>query len=241
VTRTPCLLVAAAIVLCGGALSADSTQTIERALGPYYAALVSSARGNTDATSRHLLLFASRWATASREVRKVPPREVDQDPQWPALLDEVNAVIARTRQLVRQQDIASAHAELETIRAAFRDIHARHNALTFDDHMTDYHEAMERMLGHVAGRNEIRLTARDFAEADEDLQAALAAWQAVQASAGPLAGNAGWKAAAREAAGALDQARRALAAKNATAVGLAAERMKTTYYDLLMAVSRARG
>ncbi len=234
-------LLAAAIVLCGGVLSADSTQTIERALGPYYAALVSSARGNTDATSRHLLLFASRWATASREVRTSPPREVGQDPQWPALLDEVNAVIARARQLVRQQDIASAHAELETIRSAIRDIHARHNSLTFDDHMTDYHEAMERVLGHVAGRNEIRLTSRDFADADEDLQAALTAWRAVQASGGPLAGHAEWMSAARQTDEALDQARRALAAKNATALGLAAERMKTTYYDLLMAVSKARG
>ena len=240
-TRTTRLFVAAALLVCGGGLSADSTQTIERALGPYYAALVSSARGNTDATSRHLLLFASRWETASREVRKSPPREVDQDPQWPALLDNVSAVIARARELVRHQDIASAHAELETIRAAIRDIHARHNALTFDDHMTDYHEAMERMVGHAAGRNEIRLTPHDFADMEEDLQAGLTAWRAVQASAGPLAGDAGWKSAARAADTALDQARRALAAKNATAAGVAAERMRTTYYDLLMAVSKARG
>ena len=90
-------IVAAALVLCGGGLSADSAGTIERALGPYYAALVSSARGDTDATNRHLLLFASRWATASREARQAPPREVGQDPQWPALLDRVSAVIARAR------------------------------------------------------------------------------------------------------------------------------------------------
>jgi len=93
----------------------------------------------------------------------------------------------------------------------------------------------------VAGRNEIRLTARDFADAGEDLQAALAAWQAVQISAGPLAGNADWKAAAREAAAALDQAGKALSAKHAMAAGAAAERMKTTYYDLLMAIAKARG
>jgi hypothetical protein len=241
VTRIPHLLAAAALVLGGGALSADSTGTIEHALGPYYAALVSSDRGNIDATSRHLLLFASRWETASRDVRKAPPREIGQDPQWPAMLDRVDAVIARSRQLVRQRDIAGAHAELETIRAAIRDVDARHNALTFDDRLTDYHEAVERILGHVAGRNEIRLTDRDFADADEDLQAALAAWRAVQVSAGPLSGRAEWKAAAREAAGALDQAGRALTAKNAAAAGAAAERMKTTYDDLLMAVSKARG
>jgi uncharacterized protein YukE len=241
VTRTLSLLTAAVLVLGGGALSADSSETIERALGPYYAALVSSARGNIDATSRHLLVFASRWESISREAHTSPQAAVAQDPQWPALLDEVNAVIVRTRQLVHKQDLASAHAELETVRAEIRDFHARHNALTFDDHLTDYHEAMERVLGHVAGRNEIRLTARDFADAGEDLQAALAAWQAVQISAGPLAGNADWKAAVREAAAALDQAGKALSAKHATAAGAAAERMKTTYYDLLMAIAKARG
>jgi hypothetical protein len=241
VTRTPSLLVAAVLVLGGGALSADSTETIERALGPYYAALVSSDRGDTDATSRHLLVFASRWETASREARTSPPREVGQDPQWPALLDEVGAVIARARQLVRQQDVASAHAELETIRAAIRAVHARHDALTFDDHLTDYHEAMERMFGHVAGRNEIRLTAHDFADADEDLQAALAAWREVQASAGSLSAHAEWKAACRQVDATLQEARRALAAKNATSAGLAAERTRAAYNVLLMAVSKARG
>jgi uncharacterized protein YukE len=241
VTRTLRLLVAAALLACGGGLSADSTAIIERALGPYYAALVSSARGNTDATSRHLLLFASRWETAGREARKSPPREVAQDPKWPALLDEVTGVIARARELVRHQDIASAHAELETIRAAIRDIHARHDVLTFDDHLTDYHEAMERMFGHAAGRNEIRLTAKDFDDAAEDLQAALAAWRTVRAEAGPLANQAGWTAAAREASSALEQAQRAIAAKNTTTAAQAAERVKSTYYDLLLAVSKARG
>jgi hypothetical protein len=239
--RTTLLRIAAAVLLCGGTLFADSTQAIERALGPYYAALVASSRGNIDATSRHLLLFASRWKTASREARTSPPRAIEQDPEWPAVLDQVNAAIERAREMVRVRDVAGAHAELEVIRSAIRDVRARHHALTFDDYLTDYHEAVERMIGHVAGRNEIRLTARDFAEADEDLRAALAAWQTVQASAGPLAGQPGWAAAAREASAALDQAQRAIAAKNATSAGRSAERVKTTYYDLLLAVSKARG
>ena len=222
-------------------MSADSTQAIERALGPYYAALVSSARGNIDATSRHLLLFASRWDTASREARKSPPRAIEQDLAWPAVLDQVSATIARARDLVRERDVAGAHAELEVIRSTIRDIHARHHVLTFDDHLTDYHEAVERLLGHVAGRNEIRLTARDFDDAAEDLQAARAAWQRVRAEAGPLASQAGWTAAAREASAALEQAERAIARKNTTTAGQAAERVKATYYDLLLAVSKARG
>jgi len=97
---------------------------------------------------------------------------------------------------VRLRDVASAHAELETIRSSFRELRGRHNALTFDDHMTDYHEAIERMLGHVAGRNEIRLTDKDYADAEEDLRSAQAAWQIVQRSAGPMAGQPAWSAAA---------------------------------------------
>jgi hypothetical protein len=218
-------------VVLAGAVFADSTQSIERAMGPYYVALVASARGNTDATSRNLLLFASRWDQAAREARTAPS----------AVLDEVTAAIARTRDLVRLRDVASAHAELETIRSSFRELRGRHGVLTFDDHMTDYHEATERMLGHVAGRNEIRLTAKDYADAEEDLQSAQAAWQLVQRSAGAMTGQPAWSAAAKEASAALTAAGRALASRNATAAGQAAEQVKTTYYDLLLAVARVRG
>ncbi len=235
------LRVALLSIVLGGALPADSTESIERAMGPYYAALVASARGNIDATSRHLLVFASRWESAAREARSAPPRSMAPDPSWPSVIDDVNAAIARAREAVRARDVASAHAELETIRSAFRELRGRHNALTFDDHMTDYHEAIERMLGHVAGRNEIRLTARDYADAEEDLRAAQAAWLLVQQSAGTMARQAGWAAAAKHATTALADTVRALAGRNATAASRAAERVKTTYYDLLLAVAKARG
>jgi hypothetical protein len=236
-TFLPAALAAVAI---GCVVMADATQSIERAMGPYYAALVASSRGNTDATSRHLLLFASRWDSAVREARSAPPKAIGQDPGWPSVLDEVTAAIARARELVRARDVASAHAELETIRTAFREIRGRHGALTFDDHLTDYHEAIERMLGHMAGRNEIRLTARDYADAEEDLHAAQTAWRLVQANAGGMAGQPGWVAAAKQADAALTDAGRALANRNATTAGLTAERVKSTYYDLLLAVSKTR-
>ena len=211
-SRTTVWPAVAGLALLAAAPAADSTQAIERAMGPYYAALVASSRGSIDATSRHLLVFASRWDVAKREARTSPPRAIGQDPAWPAVLDQVEAAIARAREMVRLHDVAGAHAELETIRLAIREIRARHAALTFDDHLTDYHEAVERLLGHVAGRNEIRLTAKDFAEAGEDLQAARAAWQAVQASAGSMAGQAAWSQASRDAATALEDARKAIAA-----------------------------
>jgi hypothetical protein len=236
------ILPAALLVLAlGGTLSADSSQAIERSMAPYYAALVASARGNIDATSRHLLLFASRWEAAAREGRAAPPRSYGQDPSWPSLLDEVTATIGRAHELLRLRDVASVHAELESIRSAFRELRERYHVLTFDDHLTDYHEAIERMLGHVAGRNEIRLTAKDYADADEDLRAARGAWQLVQATAGSLSSQPGWASAAREASASLAEATRALASRNATAAGRAAEQVKSTYYDLLLAVSKLRG
>jgi hypothetical protein len=233
----PAALVAVAI---GCVVQADATQSIERAMGPYYAALVASARGNIDATSRNLLLFASRWDTAVREARSAPPKAIGRDPAWPTVLDEVTAAIGRARELVRMRDVASAHAELETIRSAFREIRGRHDALTFDDYLTDYHDAAERLLGHLAGRNEIRLTAKDYADAEEDLHAAQAAWQLVQTNAGTLARQAAWIASAKQADAALGDAARALTGRNATKAGLAAEQVKSSYYDLLLAVSKAR-
>ena len=47
------------------------------------------------------------------------------------------------------------HAQLESIRLALREIDARHHRSSVDDALTDFHDAMERMIGHVAGVNEI--------------------------------------------------------------------------------------
>jgi hypothetical protein len=230
----------AVLLLAGGALAADGTQAIEKAMGPYYAALVASARGNTDATSRHLLLFASRWESAAREARSAPPAGLAGDPTWPAAIDRATALLGRARDLVRTGDVPGAHAELEGIRLALHDVRARHNVMTFDDYLTEYHDAVERVNGHVAGRNEIRLTSKDIADVDEDLQSALTAWRDIQARAGALASNADWKLAAREAENSLHLLQKAVAARDAAAVTPASEHVKATYFALLLAIAKAR-
>ncbi|HEY3381098.1 MAG TPA: hypothetical protein VGK32_04975 [Vicinamibacterales bacterium] len=240
--RSRSLLCALTVLLSASpALAADANGVIEHALGPYYAALVASSRGNIDATNRQLILFASRWASASREVRTTPPAEIGQDPEWPVAVDRVTTLIAEARAAARRRDMSGAHADLEEVRQVLREVRERHQLATFDDHLSDYHEAVERVAGHVVGRNEIRLTGRDFDDINEDLQSALQAWRAAQGLAGPIAASATWKAAAAQASAALAQMAKALAAKDRTAIAHGADRLKTTYYDLLLAVSIARG
>jgi hypothetical protein len=86
------------------------------------------------------------------------------------------------RERCRKSDAAGAHAQLESIRLALREIDGRHNVLTVDDYLTDFHDSMQRLIGHVAGLNEIVLKPKDFDDIGEDYQAGQQAWKAIEGS-----------------------------------------------------------
>jgi hypothetical protein len=211
-----------------------------KASAPYYAALVASARGNIDATSRQLLLLSARWDAAVREARSAGPPELTRDPAWGAALDRATAMLAKARELARVRDIAGAHAELEEMRLVLHEIRERHGAWTFDDHLAEYHEMVERVSGHVSGRSEINFTQRDYQDVDEDLRGAQASWASVEKSVGAIGSVAAWQQAARETSSALQATARAIVAKDRAGVAIAAERLKSSYFDLLTAVAKAR-
>jgi len=219
------------------AAAADIERSLEAAMGPYYAALVASARGNLDASERQLLLLASRWHVVERNAAGAPPA-LANDPGWTAAVRTVTATIDRARGHLKQKDVASAHAELESIRHALHDVTERHNLLALDVHLTDFHEAIERLSGHVAGRNEIVLKAKDYEDLSEDLRTAETEWKAIEAAAAKLRSDARWRAAATTVTNALRNVDRAIAAKQAEEVARANESLKNGYFDLLIALSR---
>jgi hypothetical protein len=218
---------------------ADLGPAALKASAPFYAALVASAHGNTDATNRQLLLLAARWDAAVREARASGPPALLQDPEWGAALDRATAKLAKARDLARARDIAGAHAELEEIRQSLHEIRERHGVWSLDDRLSEYHEYVERVLGHVSGRGEISLAPRDYQDIDEDLRGAQASWAEVEKAAGPMQAVRAWEGAARDAAAALKQASAAVAAKDRGVVA-AAERLKSSYFDLLTALAKAR-
>jgi hypothetical protein len=234
------LVVSLVSLFSGGAAAADFERDLEVALGPYYAALVASSRGNIDQTQRQILLFESKWEIVAREAPAQAPAAFRDDQQWHALVQNVADTLREASALCRKRDVAGAHARLESIRLALRDIHERHNMLTVDDHLTDLHDAIQRMVGHVGGLNEIKLRPRDFDDIGEDYQAGQQAWKSAEASAGPLNRSEAWRAAASEVSRTLMTIGRELQARRPEPLVRAIEGLRDEYYDLLLAGSKAR-
>jgi hypothetical protein len=240
--RVTLLCPAVAVVAWLGAAGAgtDFQATLNAAMGPYYAALVASSRGNVEATQRQILLFASAWDAVVRQGRAGAPPALAADPGWDDVLARGLAAIRSARERVRRRDVTGAHSDLESIRLALRDIRGRHGLLIFDDHLTDYHDAMERAVGHVGGRNEIRLRPGDFDDIHEDVQTAREAWRAAEATAGGRATSPGWAAAVQHLRTSLDAADRAALGRDPDATTRAVEVLHDRYYDLLGVLARSR-
>lgn len=234
------LLAAVTILAFSPTARAQPRSAAASASAPYYAALVASARGNIDGTNRQLLLLAARWDAAVRDAKASVPAALRQDPAWSAALDRATALLSRARERARARDVAGAHGDLEEMRLMLHEIRERHGLWFFDDHLAEYHEAVERVTGHVSGRSEINFTAKDYQDVDEDLRAAQASWAMIEKTAGAVGASAGWQAASRETAAALQQISRAVAAKDRDGVATGGERLKTSYLELLSAIAKAR-
>jgi hypothetical protein len=235
------VLMLPAVVACAllaGAGAGDAQPALDAAMGPYYAALVATARGNIEASQRQLLLFESAWQAVVRHGRAGAPAALANDPAWDRVLARGSAAIKEAGEHIKRRDVAAAHSDLEGIRLALREIRGSHHLLTFDDYLTDFHEGMERAVGHVGARNEIVLRAKDYDDIREDVAAARDAWRLALAAAGRFAGQPGWPAAARLITSALDEADRAAAHQAAEATARAVAALKEQYYDLLLVLSR---
>lgn len=231
--------------LLAGALNGVSAQPSQKfdaelrpAMASYYAALLASAHGNAEATLRHLVLLRSRWEQLARAAeRQDSPAwfrsEVRGLPLWSAVASKIE--VAR-RQLPR--NVTGAHAELEAVRLLLRDARGRHDARNFDDALTEYHDAMERVLSLAGGRNEIALTEGDFGGIGEAIKRAESAWSAVGSSRGAPKHMADWKDIAAGTSSALRGAAESAKRQDAAAMQHASEDLRNRYDDLLKLLSR---
>ncbi len=237
-----CLAFAISLLLslAAPAGAADFSKDLQAALGPYYAALVASAHGDIDQTQRQMLLFASRWEVVSREAKADAPAALRGDPKWDQFVQQVVRTLDDARERCRRRDAAGAHAQLESVRLTLREIDRRHNLAGVDDYLTDLHDAMQRMVGHVGGPNEIVLRPKDYDDIGEDYQAAEQAWKAVESSAGPLAESPAWHSAALDVSSTLSAIGRQLLARQPSPLVPSIQALRDRYYALLLAVAKAR-
>lgn len=207
------------------------------AMGSYYAALLASARRDTDGTVRHVMLLKSRWETVVRLSDTDAPPPLRSDPGWRAALTNAAAQVDRARQLMSKRDTVGAHAELEAIRSILHEARTKSGVRMFDDDLTEYHEAMERLSGLVGTRNELRLKAEDFAAIKQQMERARRAWAAVEAAANPVKTQPAWKDASAKTAAALAAIDKAVGAQDSAGVMSAGELLRAHYFELLAALS----
>ena len=228
------LVFAAALAAPRLAAAADGfDERCRAAMAPYYAALLTSARGDAEGTIRHVVVLRARWTN----LQGVP---LAGRPAWAgSVLDTIASRIEAARQKARGRDSVGAHAELEGIRALLRDARAHAGVRTFDDAVTDYHEAMERLTGRAGLHNEIALNAGDYAAIQEQVARAAVAWAEIQSSAGAAKGASAWPALSGATDKTLGTLRSATSARDMGATQVAAEALRARYFELLAILARA--
>ena len=220
----------------GLTVRADFASAIRAAMGPYYAALTASERGDPESTQRDLVLLSAQWDQVRREEL---PSALKADPQWRTDVLKIDEIIRQTRELVRLRNLPKAHIELEGLRLVLRQARGRHNLLVLDDWLTDYHEALERVSVRASMQNEIVLADADFVEMRRDLSRAETLWADVEREAGALASQPAWASAARRITAAQIDLDLGLTRRDGAAIARTAEALKAAYHDLLVALSRA--
>ena len=231
------LVIAAAALVVPRPAAADAfDERCRAAMVPYYAALLRSARGDSEGTLRHLVVLRARWETLQGTAVAERPAWATRPPG--SLLDTVASKIEAARQKSAAREIVAAHAQLESIRALLRDARAHAGVRTFDDAVTDYHEAMERLTGRAGLHNEIALNSDDYAAIEEQVARAAAAWAEIEAAAGPAKGRSGWVALSGTTAKSLLALRTAASARDMDATQTAAEGLRERYFDLLAVLAR---
>jgi hypothetical protein len=197
----------------------------------YYAALLGSARGNTEGTLRNVIALSGAW-------ERLAAMDDSNTPKWfheRALKASVRSSIEDAhRHLPRA--VGEAHAELERIRILLRDARSTRGQPTFDDAVTEYHGAMERLAARIGVRNEIALESADFERIHEDTVRAQSAWAQVTAKA--PSSVAGFERVGAGTTAALQEILKATAAHDSAAAQHASERLKNDYFDLIAALAR---
>jgi hypothetical protein len=233
----------AVIAFAGLALSINSAApqpydtAWHAAMPSYYAALLASARGDADGTTRQLLLLGARLKELVSRT-DAPAWATDTASGQPAIAAVAAAVDAARRQTLARE-IGAAHASLEHVRYLLRDTRTRHGARTFDDAMTDYHEAMERLISRAGLHYEIVLTAEDYSAISEQAGRAAHAWSDIEAEAASEKSAPGWNAAAAKTRTLLAGLYNATSEHDADLAQTTAEALKAAYYELIASLARA--
>lgn len=137
-------------LLAAGAVTAGPVSDFEtgyrQMYASYRAALFKTNAGNKDESAAALTKLADQMQTLSAAYGDAPPPQYEDDAAWAATITDADALIARAREQVSENQLPEAHETLEGVRDIFGDLHLRNGIETFSDRMNAYHAEMEELL-----------------------------------------------------------------------------------------------
>lgn len=137
----------AASALSFSAQAADPvTDAIQKAYGPYRAALFKTNAGQANESAEALKQAQTAWAQVAHIVKTQPTVPYVNDALMAQTLSGVQGHYATAAQQVADGKLPQAHETLEAVRDLLSELRRQNQVIVYSDHMNDYHAEMEHLL-----------------------------------------------------------------------------------------------
>jgi hypothetical protein len=145
----------------------------------YIPVLAMTSAGEVKASRKALKTLEVEWQKFKSRHYSTPY----DDSSWKADLDRVDAKINAAREIILAGDnVKDAHEVLEHVRVIFMELRARNQIDYFIDHLTRFHEPMEKIVLSVKDKAPDSLSAKDLDGIKHALPVAMALWKTTLAS-----------------------------------------------------------
>ena len=122
------------------------TDAIQKAYGPYRAALFKTNAGQAGESAEALKQAQAAWAQVTQIVKTQPTMPYVNDALMTKTLSGVDAQYASAAQQVAAGKLPQAHETLEVVRDLLSELRRQNQVIVYSDHMNAYHAEMEHLL-----------------------------------------------------------------------------------------------
>lgn len=122
------------------------TDAIQKAYGPYRAALFKTNAGQAGESVEALKQAQAAWAQVAQLVKSQPTVPYANDALMAKTLTGVDGYYATAAQQVAAGKLPDAHATLEGVRDLLSELRRQNQVIVYSDHMNAYHAQMEHLL-----------------------------------------------------------------------------------------------
>lgn len=139
----------------------------------YIPVLALSNQNKPEASRKAMTILKEQWSFFAKEFGGRYP-EAD----WRQGFARTDAILARSEELLKNNDLAGAHGALEGVRDIFTGLRERRSIPYYVDYLNRYHESMEAVSGITAGRTAATLEDDQVGQVSALLPEARSRWAA---------------------------------------------------------------